>query len=63
MEPPEKGTRILMTASSPVKRDSELITEAIGAKQPMHYKWRLYTASFSLVGASIPANGRSSGSA
>jgi len=29
MEPPEKGTRILMIALCPVKQDSELITQAI----------------------------------
>jgi hypothetical protein len=42
MEPPEKGTRILMTAPSPVKLDLELITKASGPTQPIHYNHCLY---------------------
>jgi hypothetical protein len=42
MEPPEKGTRILMTAPSPVKPDLELIAKASGPTQAIHYNHCLY---------------------
>jgi hypothetical protein len=45
MEPPEKGTRILMTAPGPVKPDLKLITTAQKPTRAMRYNRCLYLTS------------------